>query len=138
MRYAIFIAMACVALTTSFEELTQINEELPLENKVPEETLVDRPVKIGKGVNVLTEHDLMERGPYWKWADKFKTKDDGKHRLRELMAQHGKVAKRDWALIESTKTKPKEEIMVQAQAQAGWWRRRRRHRHRRHRHRRHR
>merc|ERR1719230_1110453 len=159
MRCAIFIAIACVALSAASFEEPKVDEELFLANNKVSEEYEESFIEAGgkphpaqkpaKKTNVLTEEDLMMKGPYWKWTSKFRTKDDGKYRMRELMTD-GKVQKRSWALIgtakkKKTKTKkskikdsPSEEIMVQAQGQAGWWRRRRRHRHRRHRHRRHR
>merc|ERR1711975_181077 len=102
MRCAIFIAIACMALSAASFEEPKVDEELFLaNNKVSEEyeeSFIEAPKpaqKPAKKTNVLTEEDLMMKGPYWKWTSKFKTKADGKYRLRKLMAQHGQVAKRD-------------------------------------------
>merc|ERR1719352_429506 len=92
MRCAILIAIACIAATSaSFEE-------------VPEEILVERPLQVSAmAKQVFTEAELSAKGPYWKWTDKFKTKDDGKYRLREQFSSKKKVTKQEWTLIEAAK-----------------------------------
>merc|ERR1712054_512995 len=128
MRCAILLASVfMLAATASFEETF---DEQNLVTKVPEESLleefVDAPVKVSaKAQQVFTEAELSAKGPYWKWTNKFKTKKDGKYRLREqhsskkkrrrgserkrkLRQKHSskkKVTKREWTLIESAKKK---------------------------------
>merc|ERR1712054_137573 len=108
MRCAILLASVfMLAATASFEETF---DEQNLVTKVPEESLleelVDAPVKVSaKAQQVFTEAELSAKGPYWKWTNKFKTKNDGKYRLRERHSSKKKVTKREWSLIESAKKK---------------------------------
>merc|ERR1711988_1898936 len=108
MRCAILLASVfMLAATASFEETF---DEENLVTKVPEESLleefVDAPVKVSaKAQQVFTEAELSAKGPYWKWTNKFKTKKDGKYRLREQHSSKKKVTKREWTLIESAKKK---------------------------------
>lgn len=149
MRLAILIAFACVLAATAFNE-DQFREELPVSNEELTEAQgpVEVPANTIKNSETLTETELAQRGPYWKWTNHFKTEADGKHRLRQLW-KNGKPVEKDWTLIKvsnksdnkprsgrKTKTKPAKKSDNKELTQAGWGTRRRRHRHRRHHHRR--
>merc|ERR1719333_320653 len=111
MRCAIFLAIACVALSApTTEENIQAEEVNPLTSEVSGSEFAEayHPVKVDSSATgkVLLESDLAARGPYWKWANKYQQKADGNYRLRQKFAD-GKVVKNDWALIEATaKKKP--------------------------------